>query len=56
MLAGTGLGGPPHLFATFSLWRTAREMIEYSSYASAGAWDGRDPLAESRRPGSALPA
>jgi len=30
MLAGTGLASPPHVVATFSLWRTAREMREYA--------------------------
>jgi hypothetical protein len=30
LLAGTGLARPPHLVATFSLWRSAREMRDYA--------------------------
>jgi hypothetical protein len=31
MLASTGLARPPHLFSTFSLWRSAAEMREYAA-------------------------
>jgi hypothetical protein len=73
-LASIGLARPPRLVSTFSLWRSAAEMRDYSyrdggahmaavradrerpfhhesafirfrPYASAGSWDGRDPLA-----------
>jgi hypothetical protein len=73
LLASTGIGRPPHLFSTFSIWRSAAEMKAYSysagsahraaieadrdkpfhhesafirlrPFASAGRWDGVDPL------------
>jgi hypothetical protein len=73
LLASIGLARPPRLVSTFSLWRSAAEMRDYSyrdegthmaavradrerpfhhesafirfrPYASAGSWDGRDPL------------
>jgi len=37
MLRGTGLARPPHLVATFSLWRTTREM---RAYAGGGSGPG----------------
>jgi hypothetical protein len=74
LLAKTGFGRPPGLVSTFSVWRSAAEMRDFSyraggahqaaisadrsrpfhfssafirfrPYASAGAWDGGDPLA-----------
>lgn len=74
LLASIGLARPPRLVSTFSLWRSAAAMRDYSyrdegthmaavkadrerpfhhesafirfrPYASAGNWDGRDPLA-----------
>lgn len=33
LLAGTGLARPPHLVATFSLWRSAAAMREYATVA-----------------------
>jgi hypothetical protein len=75
LLAGTGLARPPHLVATFTLWKGERAMRDYVEgdlgsahldavrahaarpfhhesafirlrpYASAGLWDGADPLA-----------
>jgi hypothetical protein len=74
LLASIGLARPPRLVSTFSLWRNAATMRDYSyrdegthmaavkadrerpfhhesafirfrPYASAGSWDGRDPLA-----------
>lgn len=74
LLASIGLARPPRLVSTFSLWRSAAAMRDYSyrddgthmaavradrtrpfhhesafirfrPYASAGSWDGRDPLA-----------
>ena len=74
LLASIGLARPPRLVSTFSLWRSAAAMRDYSygaggthmaavkadrerpfhhesafirfrPYASAGRWDGRDPLA-----------
>ena len=73
LLASIGLARPPRLVSTFSLWRSAAAMRDYSyrdegthmaavkadrerpfhhesafirfrPYASAGSWDGRDPL------------
>jgi hypothetical protein len=37
MLASTGLARPPHLVATFSLWRTAGEMRDYAYSEAAPA-------------------
>jgi hypothetical protein len=74
LLASMGLARPPGLVSTFSVWRSARAMKEYSyraggahqaaveadrgrpfhresafvrfrPYATAGSWDGADPLA-----------
>jgi hypothetical protein len=36
ILASTALARPPHLVATFSLWRTAAEMREYAYGADTG--------------------
>lgn len=73
LLASIGLARPPRLVSTFSLWRSAAAMRDYSyradgshmaavkadrerpfhhesafirfrPYASAGSWNGRDPL------------
>lgn len=35
LLAGTGLARPPRLVATFSLWRSAREMRGYAATAGS---------------------
>ena len=35
LLAGTGLARPPRLVATFSLWRSAREMRRYAATAGS---------------------
>jgi hypothetical protein len=85
LLAAIGLARPPRLVSTFSLWRSAAAMRDYSyrdggnhmaavradrkrpfhhesafirfrPYASAGAWDGHDPLADIRYRPSRGPA
>jgi hypothetical protein len=49
MLRGTGLARPPGLVATFSLWRTTREMRAYAGGRSGG--EHRDAVkAHARRP------
>jgi heme-degrading monooxygenase HmoA len=49
MLRGTGLARPPGLVATFSLWRTTREMRAYAGGRSGG--EHRDAVkAHAKRP------
>jgi hypothetical protein len=40
LLAGTALARPPHLVATFSLWRSAHEMRAYAMGRSGGGHVG----------------